>query len=80
MKAFLCTELPIDYKDIRGLDRMRFFHPDPFDRLLMSQAAHRSVYLATLDRNIIKAFETDKAFHIFTDRQGKGEGRPIQAS
>ena len=76
MKAFSCTELPIDYKDIRGLDRMRFFHPDPFDRLLMSQAAHRSVYLATLDRNIIKAFETD----IFTDRQGKGEGRPIQRS
>jgi PIN domain nuclease of toxin-antitoxin system len=68
MKAFSCKELPVDYKDIRGLDRMRFFHPDPFDRLLMSQAALRSVYLATLDQNIIKTFETDKAFYIFTDR------------
>jgi PIN domain nuclease of toxin-antitoxin system len=68
MKAFSCKELPVDYKDIRGLDRVRFFHPDPFDRLLMSQAALRSVYLATLDQNIIKTFETDKAFYIFTDR------------
>jgi PIN domain nuclease of toxin-antitoxin system len=68
MKAFSCKELPVDYKDIRGLDRMRFFHPDPFDRLLMSQAALRSVYLATLDQHIIKTFETDKAFYIFTDR------------
>jgi PIN domain nuclease of toxin-antitoxin system len=69
MKAFSCTELPIEYKDIRGLDRMRFFHPDPFDRLLMSQAARRSVYLATLDQDIIKTFEIEKAFYLFTDRE-----------
>ena len=68
MKAFSCTELPIEYNDIRGLDRLRFFHSDPFDRLLMSQAAHRSVYLATLDQNIVRTFEMDKAFYIFTDR------------
>ncbi len=68
MKAFSCTELAIDYRDIRGLNRMRFIHPDPFDRLLMSQAALRSVYLATLDRNIIETFEIDKAFYIFTDQ------------
>ncbi len=68
MKAFSCTELPIEYEDIRGLDRMRFLHPDPFDRLLMSQATRRSLYLATLDQNIIQTFETDKAFYIFTDR------------
>ncbi len=68
MKAFSCTELPIEYTDIRVLDRMRFFHPDPFDRLLMSQAAARSVYLATLDQNIVKTFEADQAFYIFTDR------------
>jgi len=68
MKAFSCTELAIDYKDIRGLNHMRFFHPDPFDRLLMSQATLRSVYLATLDQNIIETFEIDKAFYIFTDR------------
>lgn|GEM_PF-297898 len=67
MKSFSCTELPVEYKDIRGLNQMRFVHPDPFDRLLMSQAALRSVYLATLDQNIIKTFETEKAFDIFTD-------------
>lgn len=68
MKAFSCTELPIEYKDLRGLNQMRFFHPDPFDRLLMSQAALRSLYLATLDQNIIKTFEIDRAFYVFTDR------------
>ena len=68
MKAFSCTELPIEYKDIRGLDQMRFFHPDPFDRLLMSQASRRSVYLATLDENIIRTFEKEKMFFLFTDR------------
>ncbi len=68
MKAFSCTELPIEYKDIRGLNQMRFIHPDPFDRLLMSQATLRSVYLATLDQNIINTFEIDRAFYIFTDR------------
>jgi len=67
MKAFSCTELPIEYKDIRGLNQMQFFHPDPFDRLLMSQATLRSVYLATLDQNIINTFEANKAFCLFTD-------------
>lgn len=67
MKAFLCTELPIEYQDIRGLNRMQVFHSDRFDRLLMSQAARRPVYLATLDQNIIQAFERDKRFSIFTD-------------
>ncbi len=68
MNAFSCTELPIEYRDIRGLNRMRFFHPDPFDRLLIAQASLRPVYLATLDQNIIKTFEMDKEFCIFTDR------------
>jgi PIN domain nuclease of toxin-antitoxin system len=72
MKAFACTELPINYEDIRGLNQMRFFHPDPFDRLLMSQAALRSVYLATLDENIIRTFEIDRAFYIFSDCAREG--------
>jgi PIN domain nuclease of toxin-antitoxin system len=75
MRAFSCTELPIEYNDIRRLNEMRFLHPDPFDRLLMSQAALRPVYLATLDQNIVKTFEIEKSFHIFTDRareNGKG--------
>lgn len=68
MKAFSCTELPVEYRDIRGLNQMRFFHPDPFDRLLMSQARQRSFHLATLDQNIIRTFEIERAFYIFTDR------------
>lgn len=68
MKAFSCTELPIEYVDIRGLSQMRFFHPDPFDRLLMSQASRRSVYLASLDENIIETFQAEKSFCLFTDR------------
>lgn len=67
MKAFSCTELPIEYEDIRGLNRLRFLPPDPFDRLLISQASRRSVYLATLDQNIIQTFEIGKAFYLFTD-------------
>lgn len=68
MKAFSCIELAVEYKDIRRLDRMRFLHPDPFDRMLMSQASGRPLYLATLDQNIIRTFETGETFHIFTDR------------
>jgi PIN domain nuclease of toxin-antitoxin system len=68
MKRFSCRELPIEYSDIRGLNAMRFVHTDPFDRLLMSQASRRDVYLATLDQKIVKSFEMDRSFHIFTDR------------
>ena len=75
MKAFSCTELPINYRDIRGLNQMRFFHTDAFDRLLMSQASLRSVYLATLDQNIIHTFEEEKAFDIFTDSAHEGPTR-----
>jgi PIN domain nuclease of toxin-antitoxin system len=67
MKAFACTELPIEYRDIRGLNQMQFLHPDPFDRLIMSQAANRPVYLATLDTTIVATFEAERAFSIFTD-------------
>ena len=68
MKAFSCTELAIEYKDIRGLNQLRFLHTDPFDQMLMSQASVRPVYLATLDQNIVDTFETGQAFHLFTDR------------
>ena len=68
MKAFSCSKLAIDYDDIRGLDQMRFHHKDAFDRMLMTQAARRSVYLATLDANIIRTFESKKRFYIYTDR------------
>jgi PIN domain nuclease of toxin-antitoxin system len=67
LKAFSCTELPIEYGDIRGLSEMRFFHPDPFDRLLMSQAARRAIYFATLDPDIVRTSQTTKQFSVFTD-------------
>ena len=73
MKAFSCTELPVEYRDIRGLNEIRFVHPDPFDRILISQATLRPLHLATLDGNIIKTFEMDKAFCIFTDRPGDAQ-------
>ena len=68
MKEFSCRELPIEYSDIQKMNQMRFQHPDPFDRLLMSQACRRPVYLATLDKDIIKTFEMNKAFFVFADR------------
>jgi PIN domain nuclease of toxin-antitoxin system len=74
MRAFSCAELAIEYQDIRRLDEMRFLHTDPFDRLLMAQAGRRALYLATLDENIIKTFESEKAFNIFTHRARAGSG------
>ena len=68
MKAFSCREMVIDYGDIRGLNQLKFCHADPFDRLLMTQASRRSVYLATLDPDIIRTFEIEQAFCLFTDR------------
>ncbi len=68
MKAFSCTELPIEYSDIRKQDQLRFLHSDPFDRLLMSQASNRPVHLATLDASIVQVFQQDRAFSLFTDR------------
>jgi len=68
MNQFSCTEMPIEYSDIQRLNQMRFFHSDPFDRILMSQAAGRGVYLATLDREIVRAYEQERAFPLFSDR------------
>ncbi len=72
MKAFACTELPVQYDDIRGLNRMRFLHADPFNRMLMSQAANRNVYLATLDQNILATFKTERSFFLFADKAREG--------
>jgi PIN domain nuclease of toxin-antitoxin system len=65
MKEFSCTWLPIAYPDIAMLDRMQFLHSDPFDRLLMAQAASRDVHLATLDRDILRTFERYNSFAAF---------------
>jgi len=68
MKEFSCTELPITYSDIRTVGQMRPLHQDPFDRLLIAQAANQKVYLATLDQDILRYFHRDKPFAIFADR------------
>jgi PIN domain nuclease of toxin-antitoxin system len=68
MKEFSCTELPITYNDIRTIGQIQPLHQDPFDRLLMAQAANQKVYLATLDQDIVRCFHRDKAFAIYTDR------------
>jgi PIN domain nuclease of toxin-antitoxin system len=67
MESFSCTELPIERPDILQLNQIRFHHPDPFHRLLIAQAARRPLYLAPFDQNIIKTFENDRVFRIFTD-------------
>jgi PIN domain nuclease of toxin-antitoxin system len=72
MKEFSCTELPITYGDIKTIGRLQCLHQDPFDRLLMAQASSRNVYLATLDQDILRCFEREKAFRIFADRAMRG--------
>lgn len=64
MNEFSCTELPIEYADIRGVKQIQFVHSDPFDRLLMSQAARRGLTLATLDEKIIATQKLSRAFQL----------------
>lgn len=68
MKEFSCTELSISYEDIRKIGELRHAHADPFDRLLMAQAANRDLYLATLDEDILACFRRGKTFSVFADR------------
>ena len=65
MKEFSCTELPITYQDIHALGEMQFLHSDPFDRLLMAQASHHKLPLATLDKDILRTFDQHKSFSVF---------------
>jgi PIN domain nuclease of toxin-antitoxin system len=72
MKEFACTGLPITYNDIRTIGQIQALHSDPFDRLLMAQAANRNVYLATVDEQIIQSFTKYAVFSVFSDRAMKG--------
>jgi len=72
MKEFSCTEMPIALSDISTMGQMQPLHQDPFDRLLMAQALNRNVYLATLDRDILRCFHKDKAFRVFANRAMQG--------
>lgn len=64
MKEFSCRELPIAYSDIQRLNQMEFLHADPFDRILMAQAAARNVRLITTDEKILLTTKRYKSFTI----------------
>jgi PIN domain nuclease of toxin-antitoxin system len=67
MKQFVCTELPVTYADIKALGHLRLVHRDPFDRLLIAQAANRKFHLATLDVDILRASKKYKEFSVFSN-------------
>jgi PIN domain nuclease of toxin-antitoxin system len=71
MKAFSCSELPITYRDIAALASLPVAHKDPFDHLLMAQAANGKLCLASLDRDIYRSFLKNKGFDIFTHQLHK---------
>jgi PIN domain nuclease of toxin-antitoxin system len=62
MKEFSCTALPISYADIQKLGQTAFLHADPFDRLLMAQAANGNLRLVTMDEKILRTAERWGAF------------------
>lgn len=66
MKEFACTELPLTFGDIKTLAQSQSPQRDPFDRLLMAQAANRNIPLATLDRDILRDVREYKDFPVFS--------------
>lgn len=65
MREFSLKELPIVYQDIKRLGEMTFLHRDPFDRLLMAQAAQKDLPLVTVDKDILLTFKRYKQFRAF---------------
>ena len=49
------TDLPIDAGDAILAGRLPWEHKDPFDRVLVAQAARRNLTLATSDADILRA-------------------------
>lgn len=60
MKEFSLKELPISYLDIKK-------HKDPFELLLMAQAAQRDLALVKVDKDIRLTFERHKEFRVFKE-------------
>lgn len=50
----LYTILPINEHHILNLQNLEFFHKDPFDRIIISQAMLENLTLLTVDEHIIK--------------------------
>ncbi|HEY1841719.1 MAG TPA: type II toxin-antitoxin system VapC family toxin [Mycobacterium sp.] len=49
------TELPIDAADAILAGRLPWDHSDPFDRVIVAQAARRNLIIATSDTRILQA-------------------------
>jgi len=49
------SELPIDAADAILAGRLPWDHKDPFDRIIVAQAARRNLTIATSDTQIIRA-------------------------
>jgi PIN domain nuclease of toxin-antitoxin system len=49
------TELPIDAADAILAGRLPWEHRDPFDRVIVAQAARRNLTIATRDTRILRA-------------------------
>lgn len=50
----LYTILPINERHILNLQNLEYFHKDPFDRIIISQAMIDDLTLLTVDEHIIK--------------------------
>ena len=46
------TELPITWEHARATEKLPLIHRDPFDRMLVTQAIHENLTIATTDKNI----------------------------
>ncbi len=55
MAAMGLTELPIESADAILAGRLRWDHRDPFDRMIVAQAARRGLTIATRDSHILSA-------------------------
>jgi len=55
MADMAATELPIDAADAIFAARLPWQQGDPFDRMLVAQAARRNLTIATRDEQIIRA-------------------------
>lgn len=47
------ADLPIDSSDAAMAGRLNWVHKDPFDRMIVAQAARRGLTIATSDRQVI---------------------------
>jgi PIN domain nuclease of toxin-antitoxin system len=55
MAAMAVTEVPIDAADAILAGRLAWDHRDPFDRMIVAQAARRGLTIATRDADILGA-------------------------